>query len=585
MPCPFLTRLSANYVRNYAPVLLKTYGNQCPVVTRAISQLGGGVGGSSSGSSSSSQSPAESPAKKLDVKRNISSLPKEMVGEDKKCPFLANTGAQVKEVNEAMQDIPPNRSENPFAYEDFFHEQIMKKKKDHSYRVFKKVNRLAGSGQFPTAKEYSWGERPITVWCSNDYLGISSHPEVKGAVAKALEEHGAGAGGTRNISGNSMFHENLEKRLALLHEKEGALLFSSCYVANDSTLFTLARALPSCHIFSDAGNHASMIQGIRNSGVPKHIFRHNDPSHLRELLMKVPKSIPKIVAFETVHSMTGAVCPLEELCNIAHEHGALTFVDEVHAVGLYGEHGAGIGERDHQLHNMDIISGTLGKAFGNVGGYIASTSKLIDMVRSYAAGFIFTTSLPPTVLAGAMKAVEILASEEGRILRARHQENVRYLRNKLKSEGFPVEHTPSHIIPVKLGNPLHCTQISDMMIQEFGHYVQAINYPTVPRGEEKLRLAPTPYHTPEMIDQLVADMKIIWKKIGLPLKGNACPEVIVQFFYLKLSTLKPFISTRNVHFVRNHCFSTISKRDNAALEETVDRNSIAQFPIVLKLLP
>lgn len=383
---------------------------------------------------------------------------------------------------------------------------------------------MAGEGQFPTAREYSWGERPITVWCSNDYLGMSSHPEVKKAVSDALEKHGAGAGGTRNISGNSMFHENLEKRMAQLHEKEAALLFSSCYVANDSTLFTLARALPSCHIFSDAGNHASMIQGIKNSLVPKHIFRHNDPAHLRELLEKVPKSVPKIVAFETVHSMTGAVCPLEELCDIAHEFGALTFVDEVHAVGLYGEHGAGIGERDHQLHNMDIISGTLGKAFGNVGGYIASTSKLIDMVRSYAAGFIFTTSLPPTVLAGAMKAVEILASEEGQALRARHQENVRYLRNKLKSEGFPVEHTPSHIIPVKLGNPQHCTQISDMMIQEFGHYVQAINYPTVPRGEEKLRLAPTPYHTPEMIDTLVADMKVIWKKIGLPLKGNACPE-------------------------------------------------------------
>jgi 5-aminolevulinate synthase len=267
-----------------------------------------------------------------------------------------------------------------------------------------------------------------------------------------------------------------------------------------------------------------MIQGIRNSGVPKHIFRHNDPIHLRELLQKVPKSIPKIVAFETVHSMTGAVCPLEELCEIAHEFGALTFVDEVHAVGLYGEHGAGIGERDHQMHNMDIISGTLGKAFGNVGGYIASTAKLIDMVRSYASGFIFTTSLPPTVLNGAYKAIEILASDEGRELRQRHQENVRYLRNKLKTEGFPVEHTPSHIIPVKLGNPMHCTQISDMLIQEYGHYVQAINYPTVPRGQEKLRLAPTPFHNHEMVDQLVSDMKKVWKKLGLPLKGAQCPE-------------------------------------------------------------
>lgn len=259
--------------------------------------------------------------------------------------------------------------------------------------------------------------------------------------------------------------------------------------------------------------------------MPKHIFRHNDPDHLLELLKKVPKETPKIVAFETVHSMTGAVCPLEELCDLAHEYGAITFVDEVHAVGLYGDHGAGIGERDGQLHKMDIISGTLGKAFGNVGGYIASTSNLIDMIRSYAAGFIFTTSLPPTVLMGAAKSIEILASDEGRDLRERHQSNVRYLRSKLKAEGFPVEHTPSHIIPVKLGNPQHCSAISDALMKDYGHYVQAINYPTVARGDEKLRLAPTPYHVPEMSDVLVADMKKVWKKLGLPLKGMQCNEV------------------------------------------------------------
>lgn len=335
---------------------------------------------------------------------------------------------------------------------------------------------------------------------SNDYLGMSCHPEVKKAVQTALDENGAGAGGTRNISGNTLYHERLEKVLADLHQKEAALVFTSCYVANDTTLFTLAKLLPGCHIFSDAGNHASMIQGIRNSQAPKHIFRHNDPQHLDELLSKVDKSVPKIVAFETVHSMTGAVCPLETLCDVAHEHGALTFIDEVHAVGLYGDHGAGIGERDGQLHKMDIISGTLGKAFGNIGGYIASSANLVDVIRSYGAGFIFTTSLPPTVLAGAMTAIEILASDEGRELRAKHQENVRYLRDSLKNEGFPVEHTPSHIIPIKIGDPLKCTQISDLMIQEHGHYVQAINYPTVARGEEKLRLAPTPYHTFEMME-------------------------------------------------------------------------------------
>lgn len=513
MPCPFLTRLSSTYVRNYAPILVKNFGNQCPVVTRAISQL----------------QDATSATTIKNQDRKLSSAQTQEIVKEKVnvTPSLDEVSSIMKKVDDEMlQDIPATReTTNLFNYEDFFHEQIMKKKKDHSYRVFKRVNRLAGEGQFPAAKEYSWGERPITVWCSNDYLGMSTHPEVKKAVMDALEEHGSGSGGTRNISGNSLMHENLENTLAKLHQKEGALVFSSCFVANDSTLFTLARLLPGCHIFSDHGNHASMIQGIRNSLVPKHIFRHNDPDHLRELISKVPKETPKIVAFETVHSMTGAVCPLEELCDIAHEHGAITFVDEVHAVGLYGEHGAGIGERDGMMHKIDIVSGTLGKAFGNVGGYIASTDNLVDMIRSYAAGFIFTTSLPPTVLCGARKAVEILASEEGRNLRERHQSNVRYLRNKLKAEGFPVEHTPSHIIPVKIGNPQHCSAISDMLIQDYGHYVQAINYPTVARGDEKLRLAPTPYHVPEMSDILVADMKAVWKKLGLPLKGMQCPEV------------------------------------------------------------
>lgn len=277
-----------------------------------------------------------------------------------------------------------------------------------------------------------------------------------------------------------------------------------------------------CHIFSDEGNHASMIQGIRNSKVPKHIFRHNDPDHLEELLKSVDVAIPKIVAFETVHSMSGAVCPLKDLCEVAHKYGALTFVDEVHAVGLYGNHGAGIGEREGQLHNMDIISGTLGKAFGNVGGYIAGSASLVDIIRSYAAGFIFTTSLPPTVLAGATKAVEILSSDEGRLLRSKHQNNVKYLRNTLLSHGFPVEHTPSHIIPIKIGNPLQCGLICDSLLKEKGQYIQAINYPTVARGQEKLRLAPTPYHTKELMDTLVYDMREVWKNLEIPLTGIKC---------------------------------------------------------------
>ncbi|KAL6266597.1 hypothetical protein P5V15_003443 [Pogonomyrmex californicus] len=406
------------------------------------------------------------------------------------------------------------KEEAHFGYEEFFHEQIMQKKKDHSYRVFKKVNRLAE--KFPVAMEYSWGEKSITVWCSNDYLGMSRHPAVTGAVREALDKFGAGAGGTRNISGNSMGHEKLEKRLALLHQKEAGLLFTSCFVANDSTLFTLAKNLPNCHVFSDAGNHASMIQGIRNSGVPKHIFRHNDVDHLEELLSKVDKRVPKIVAFETVHSMTGDICPLEKLCDVAHKYGAITFVDEVHAVGLYGNTGAGIGERDWVLHKMDIISGTLGKAFGNVGGYIVGSSKLIDMIRSYAAGFIFTTSLPPTVLYGALTSVEILASDEGRSLRTNHQKNVAYMKSILTAAGLPLEPSPSHIIPIKIGDPLICSQIADHLLRDKGHYIQAINYPTVPKGEEKLRLAPTPKHTEAMMNKFVQDALDVFHQLNIP---------------------------------------------------------------------
>jgi 5-aminolevulinate synthase len=261
-----------------------------------------------------------------------------------------------------------------------------------------------------------------------------------------------------------------------------------------------------------------MIQGIKNSGVPKHIFKHNDPKHLEEMLSKVDVSVPKIVAFETVHSMSGAICPLEEMCDVAHKYGALTFVDEVHAVGLYGREGAGVGERDGVEHKIDIISGTLGKAYGNIGGYIAASESLVDVVRSYGAGFIFTTSLPPTVLSGATASIRVLRSEEGRMLRARHRANVDYLRQKLMSAGLSVEHTPSHIIPVHVGDPALNSAVSDQLIKQFGHYVQAINYPTVPRGEEKLRVAPTPHHTVDMMDQFVADLTKIWTEVGLPIR-------------------------------------------------------------------
>lgn len=505
MQCPFISRFPASFLRNYGAALFKAYSDQCPYISARAASTGVFDGQGVFGSDN--------------------------VQEPGRCPFLAGTATEkplVKAASIAVQediiDLTSNVAEHAvekqpsdvFPYEEFFREQISKKKLDHSYRVFKKVNRQAQN--FPFAKEYSEGEKPVTVWCSNDYLGMSRHPKVKEAVVNALETFGSGAGGTRNISGNSILHEELEKELASLHQKDMALLFTSCFVANDSTLFTLAKAIPGCQIFSDAGNHASMIQGIRNSGVPKHIFRHNDSKHLEELLQKVDPSIPKIVAIETVHSMTGAISPLEEVCDIAHQYGALTFVDEVHAVGLYGKHGAGVGERDGVLHKMDVISGTLGKAFGNIGGYIASSSALVDMVRSYAAGFIFTTSLPPTVLAGALTAIRVLRSDEGRELRSRHQGIVKYLRYKLTEAGLPVEICPSHIIPVRVGNPYLSTKVSNELMTKYGHYVQAINYPTVPRGEEKLRIAPTPFHTSAMVDQFVNDLKKIWLECNLKLK-------------------------------------------------------------------
>ncbi|XP_075039869.1 5-aminolevulinate synthase, non-specific, mitochondrial isoform X2 [Mixophyes fleayi] len=427
-------------------------------------------------------------------------------------------------VSHLLQDNMP-KSVNTFHYDKFFEKKIEAKKNDHTYRVFKTVNRRAQV--FPMADDYSdslISKKTVSVWCSNDYLGMSRHPKVVGAVMETLKQHGAGAGGTRNISGTSKFHVEVENELADLHGKDAALLFSSCFVANDSTLFTLAKMLPGCEIYSDAGNHASMIQGIRNSKAAKHIFRHNDVGHLRELLKNSDPSTPKIVAFETVHSMDGAVCPLEEMCDVAHEYGAITFVDEVHAVGLYGSRGGGIGDRDGVMNKMDIISGTLGKAFGCVGGYIASTSTLIDTVRSYAAGFIFTTSLPPMLLAGAMASVRILKSEEGQALRRQHQRNVKLLRQMLMDAGLPVVHCPSHIIPIRVADAAKNTAICDKLMSNHDIYVQAINYPTVPRGEELLRIAPTPHHTPQMMTYFLDNLLETWKEVGLELTPHSTAE-------------------------------------------------------------
>ncbi|XP_060678487.1 5-aminolevulinate synthase, erythroid-specific, mitochondrial-like [Hemiscyllium ocellatum] len=410
-----------------------------------------------------------------------------------------------------------------FNYDEFFEQKIVEKKNDHTYRVFKTVNRK--TEDYPLAEYYEplAEKKNVSVWCSNDYLGMGSHPRVLKAIMETAQEYGAGAGGTRNISGTSKFHVDLESELAKLHQKDAALLFTSCYVANDSTLFTLAKLLPGCEVYSDAGNHASMIQGIRNSGVPKFVFRHNDVEHLEQLLKASDPKTPKIVAFETVHSMDGGICPLEELCDVTHKYGGITFVDEVHAVGLYGAHGAGIGEQDGVMHKIDIISGTLGKAFGCVGGYIASTASLIDTIRSYAAGFIFTTALPPMVLAGALESVRVLKSEEGRALRRSHQHNVKYMRQLLMNAGLPVINCPSHIIPIRVCDAEKNSEICNIMMHQHDIYLQAINYPTVPRGEELLRLAPSPRHEPEMMDRFVDCLVDVWKEMGLPILSVTSP--------------------------------------------------------------
>lgn len=521
--CPFLNKFSVSAVRQYAPQLL-SIAKRCPVMAHTTVATHASMAGTPSSSTNSSTSRTASTAT---ANPSAASLAESQP----KCPFLQSevtvrmtSQAQQEDtivMEEDPEDLPKVTSSN-FDYERFYARELDKKKQDHSYRTFRKVMRNAS--RFPYAKEHTGEVKDITVWCSNDYHGMSWHPAVIKAVREALEKHGAGAGGTRNISGNSPLHEELEREVAKLHQKEAGLVFSSCYVANDTTLFTLGKTLPGMHFFSDAGNHASMIQGIRNSGAKKHIFRHNDPDHLESLLKEVDPSVPKVVAFETVHSMDGSICPTNELCDVAHKYGALTFVDEVHAVGLYGEHGAGVGEQDGCLHKMDIISGTLGKAYGNMGGYIVGSANFVDMIRSYGSGFIFTTSLPPTILSGALAAIRILASDEGRELRARQQKNVRYIREKLIAAGIPAMHSPSHIIPIHVGDAAKCTEASNLLINNFGIYVQSINYPTVARGSERLRLAPTAHHGQDMMDYFVESTASVWRSLGLPMHSQVHPK-------------------------------------------------------------
>ena len=380
-------------------------------------------------------------------------------------------------------------------YSRFFQMRIDDLHREGRYRIFADLERIVGKYPKAVYRSDDGKEKEVTIWCSNDYLGMGHHQKVIDAVCEGVKKCGAGAGGTRNISGTTHYHVELEKELADLHGKEAGLLFSSGYVSNESVLSTLAKLLPDCVIFSDAMNHASMIDGIRKSKCEKYIFRHNDTSHLRELLNSVERCRPKIIAFESVYSMDGDIAPMEEFCDIAKEFGAMTYLDEVHAVGMYGKRGGGIAEELGLMDKIDVIEGTLGKAFGLMGGYITSTKAIVDVVRSYASGFIFTTALPPSVLSGALASVRHLKSSNKE--RQKHQERAARLKEILTERGINIMKTKTHIVPVMIGDPRLCKKASDDLLEHFNIYVQPINYPTVPRGTERLRLTPSPFHSDE----------------------------------------------------------------------------------------
>jgi 5-aminolevulinate synthase len=396
-------------------------------------------------------------------------------------------------------------------YETFFQTELETLRETGNYRVFAELERKRGS--FPKARKHGDGPEEVTVWCSNDYLGMGQSAHVLRAMHEALDSCGAGAGGTRNISGTNHHHVLLERELADLHGKESALLFTSGYVSNWAALGTLAARLPNCVVLSDACNHASMIEGIRHSRAEYKVFRHNDPAHLDELLAQIEPGRPKLVAFESVYSMDGDIGPIREIVEVAEKHGAMTYLDEVHGVGLYGPRGGGVAEREGLMDRITVIEGTLGKAFGVMGGYIAASTALCDFVRSFASGFIFTTALPPAVAAGAAASVRHLKSSE--MERARHQDRVARVRDRLTAAGIPHMPNDSHIIPVMVGDPHKCKMVSDWLMENHGIYVQPINYPTVPLGTERLRITPSPVHDDGDIDRLIDALSEIWGHCAL----------------------------------------------------------------------
>ncbi|HEX7758879.1 MAG TPA: 5-aminolevulinate synthase [Caulobacteraceae bacterium] len=403
-------------------------------------------------------------------------------------------------------------------YKAAFRNAVEQVRSEGRYRVFADLKRHRGKFPWATWTNPEGHERDVVVWCSNDYLGQGQNPVVLDAMHKAIDEAGSGSGGTRNISGTTHYHVELERELADLHGKEAALLFTSGYVSNEAALATLQKVLPGLIIFSDELNHASMIAGIRNGRGAFKVFRHNDLEHLESLLADAPADAPKLVAFESVYSMDGDIADVGATAALAKKYGAMTYLDEVHAVGLYGARGGGVSERDGVADQIDVIEGTLGKAFGVMGGYITGDADLVDAIRSYASGFIFTTSLPPALSAGAVASIRYL--KEHNEVRERHQERAASLKARMAAAGLPVMPSVSHIVPVLVGDPVHCKMVSDMLLTDHGIYVQPINYPTVPRGTERLRFTPTPFHTDAMMDDLVRSLEALWAHCNIARLGG-----------------------------------------------------------------
>jgi 5-aminolevulinate synthase len=403
-------------------------------------------------------------------------------------------------------------------YEAYFADALGRIRDERRYRVFAQLERLAG--RFPHAIWHTpQGPRDVIVWCSNDYLGMGQHPKVIGAMVETAARMGTGAGGTRNIAGTNHPLVQLERELADLHRKQAALVFTSGYVSNETGISTIAKLLPNCLILSDAWNHNSMIEGVRQSKCEKQIFRHNDMGHLEELLKAADAERPKLIVFETLYSMDGDVAPINRICDLAARYGAMTYADEVHAVGMYGARGGGQAELQGTMGRLDVIEGTLAKAFGCLGGYIASSAALCDAVRSYAPGFIFTTALPPAVCAAATAAIRHLKSSS--FERERHQERAARVKAVLNAAGLPVMASTTHIVPVFVGEPEKCKEASDLLLADHGIYIQPINYPTVPKGTERLRITPTPYHEDALIDALAEALLDVWERLQLPLKRRA----------------------------------------------------------------